>query len=53
MSTSDVGLNTAANQFSANRAFIQLAGFTFGISQSFYDFYSVPATALVGRLSGV
>ena len=40
--------STAANQFSANRAFIQLAGFTFGLSQSFYDFYSVPATAYWG-----
>ena len=26
--------------FSANRAFIQFAGFTFGLTQSFYDFYS-------------
>ena len=48
LSTNDLGLNTAANQFSANRAFIQLAGFTFGISQSFFDFYSVPATSLPG-----
>jgi len=48
INTNDVGLNTPANQFSANRAFIQMAGFTFGISQSFYDFYSVPATALYG-----
>jgi Porin subfamily len=42
LSTSDVGLNTAANQFSANRAFVQFAGLTAGISQSFYDYY-VPA----------
>ena len=48
LSTSDVGLNTAANQFSANRAFIQWAGFTFGLAQSFYDFYSVPATSYWG-----
>ena len=48
INTNDVGLNTPANQFSANRAFIQLAGFTFGLSQSFYDLYSVPATALWG-----
>ncbi len=48
ISTSDVGLNTAANQFSANRAFIQWAGFTFGLAQSFYDFYSVPATSYWG-----
>ncbi len=48
LSTSDIGLNTAANQFSANRAFIQWAGFTFGLAQSFYDFYSVPATSYWG-----
>ena len=48
INTNDLGLNVAANQFSANRAFIQMAGFTFGISQSFFDFYSVPATALWG-----
>ncbi len=40
LSTNDLGLNTAANQFSANRAFIQFAGFTGGISQSFYDYFS-------------
>ena len=45
LSTSDVGLNTQANQFSANRAFVQFAGFTGGITQSFYDYYSVPAVA--------
>jgi hypothetical protein len=48
ISTSDVGLNTAANQFSANRAFIQWAGFTMGLSQSFFDYYSVPATSYWG-----
>ena len=31
--------------FDANRAFIQWAGFTFGNAQSFYDFYSAPATS--------
>jgi Porin subfamily len=45
LSTNDLGINTAANQFSANRAFIQWAGFTGGITQSFYDFYSAAATA--------
>jgi porin-like protein len=40
----DVG----ANGFNANRAFIQFAGFTFGITQSFYDFYSGPATSFFG-----
>jgi len=50
LSTTDVGLNTAANQFSANRAFVQWAGFTGGITQSFYDFYSVPAVAYNGTM---
>ena len=34
--------------FNANRAFIQFAGFTFGVTQSFYDFYSQPATSFFG-----
>jgi Porin subfamily len=46
VSTSSTGLDNAANQFSANRAFIQMAGFTFGLSQSFYDFYNAPAVML-------
>ncbi len=48
LSENDVGFNTPANTFSANRAFIQWAGFTFGRAQSFYDFYSVPATSYWG-----
>jgi hypothetical protein len=48
VSTTDIGLTTSANTFSSNRAFVQLAGFTFGLSQSFYDFYSQPATSLTG-----
>jgi Porin subfamily len=48
LSTSDVGLNTAANQFSANRAYVQWAGFTAGLATSFYDFYSVPAAEYRG-----
>jgi hypothetical protein len=48
VNTTDVGLNTAANQFSANRAFVQFAGLTAGISQSFYDYYSVPAASYNG-----
>ena len=51
-----VGLNTntnaanlnAANYFSANRAFIQWAGFTFGLAQSFFDFYSTAVSAYWG-----
>jgi hypothetical protein len=48
INTNDVGLNTAANQFSSNRAFLQWAGITAGLTQSFYDFYSVPAASLSG-----
>ena len=48
VNTNDVGANTASNTFSANRAFIQFAGFTAGIAQSFYDFYSVPASSFWG-----
>ena len=40
----DVG----ANGFNSNRAFIQFAGFTFGLTQSFYDYYSGPATSFFG-----
>jgi len=49
LSTSNVGTDSASNTFSANRAFIQWAGFTFGLAQSFYDFYSVPATSYWGQ----
>jgi hypothetical protein len=48
LSENDVGLNTAANTFSSNRAFIQWAGFTFGRATSFFDFYNVPATSYWG-----
>src|SRR6516225_10275854 len=44
----DIGINTAANTFSANRAFVQWAGFTAGLTQSFFDFYSVPASSYWG-----
>jgi len=43
---------TASNAFSANRAFIQWAGFTFGRAQSFFDFYSNPATSYWGAFPG-
>ena len=36
--------------FNANRAFIQFAGFTFGVPQSFYDFYSQSATSFWGGM---
>ena len=33
---------------SSNRAFLQWAGITAGLTQSFYDFYSVPAASFRG-----
>jgi hypothetical protein len=48
LSTSNTGVDGAGNTFSANRAFIQWAGFTFGLAQSFFDFYSTPATSYWG-----
>jgi hypothetical protein len=39
---------TGTPLFSANRGFIQLAGFTFGLSQSFYDFHATPAYSFFG-----
>ena len=46
----NTGLNTRRTSSDANRAFIQWAGFTFGLSQSFYDFYAAPATSYVGSI---
>ena len=47
ISSSDFGFQeSTANGFSAfssNRAFVQWAGMTAGLAQSFYDFYSLPA----------
>jgi hypothetical protein len=34
-----------ATLFNANRAFVQFAGFTAGLSESFYDFYSASAVS--------
>jgi hypothetical protein len=42
----------ASTSFSANRAFIQWAGFTWGRAQSFFDFYSNPATSYWGSFPG-
>ena len=36
--------------WSSNRAFIQLAGFTFGVAQSFYDLYPTPALSYFGGM---
>ena len=39
-----------SNTFSSNRAFLQWAGITAGLTQSFYDFYSVPAVSFRGYI---
>jgi hypothetical protein len=39
------GSTLSQGQFSSNRAFLQWAGITAGLTQSFYDFYSGPAVA--------
>jgi hypothetical protein len=38
-------VSTSAAAIYANRAFIQLAGFTWGVATSYYDFFSSPATS--------
>jgi hypothetical protein len=38
---------STTTSFSANRAFIQFAGFTIGTAQSFYDFFSGAATSYI------
>src|ERR1035437_6188570 len=46
-----VGMNfdsPAGNTFNGHRAFIQFAGFTFGLTQSFYDFFSAAAPSYWG-----
>jgi Porin subfamily len=43
---------TASNNFSANRAFIQWAGFTFGRAQSFLRLLQQPGDVLLGCLPG-
>src|SRR5262249_11577460 len=48
LSTNTVGFDGASNQFDANRAFIQWAGFTFGRAQSFFDFLSQAAVGYLG-----
>jgi len=40
LSTTTFGLDNASNTFSSNRAFLQWAGFTAGLSRSFFDFYN-------------
>src|SRR3974390_878367 len=52
----NIGLNydsPASNPlvFNGNRAFVQFAGFTFGLAQSFFDFYSIPASSYWGIIA--
>ena len=42
--------NGGNSVFNSNRAFIQLAGFTFGVAQSFYDLYPAPALSYFGGM---
>src|SRR5207247_2699416 len=43
--TFDITNAIPATAVYANRAFIQIAGFTMGLATSFYDFFSSPATS--------
>jgi hypothetical protein len=45
LSSNDLGTGAseASNTFSANRAFVQWAGFTAGLGRSFFDFYNAAA----------
>ena len=48
-----VGTSTqgaGGNTFNANRAFIQFAGFTFGITQSFFDLFPQPSLSYFGGM---
>jgi hypothetical protein len=48
INTNDSGTQVANLALSSNRAFLQWAGITAGLTQSFYDFYSVPAASFRG-----
>jgi hypothetical protein len=48
INSNDSGLQVGNLALSSNRAFLQWAGITAGLTQSFYDFYSVPAASLRG-----
>ncbi len=48
INTNDTGLQVGSLALSSNRAFLQWAGLTTGLTQSFYDFYSVPAASFRG-----
>ncbi|MGH6684315.1 MAG: porin [Pseudolabrys sp.] len=42
--------SSGSSNFNSNRAFIQLAGFTFGVSQSFFDLFPQPAVSYFGGM---
>ncbi len=42
--------SNGASTFNSNRAFIQLAGFTFGVAQSFFDLFPAPALSYFGGM---
>jgi hypothetical protein len=48
LNTNDAGFQVNSLVDSANRAFVQWAGITAGLSQSFFDFFSVPAVEYRG-----
>jgi Porin subfamily len=48
INTNDTGFQVGSLATSSNRAFLQWAGITAGLTQSFYDFYSVPAAQYRG-----
>jgi hypothetical protein len=48
INTNDAGAQSTSLVDSANRAFVQWAGFTAGLAVSFYDFYSTPAAEYRG-----
>jgi hypothetical protein len=48
INTNDTGAQVPDLALSSNRAFLQWAGITAGLTQSFYDFYSVPAAQYRG-----
>jgi hypothetical protein len=50
VATTDVGNTILPSALGLNRAFVQWAGITAGEAQSFYDFYSSPATAYRGYM---
>jgi hypothetical protein len=45
IASNNTGGEAPSAQFSANRAFVQWAGLTAGLAESFYDFFSVPAVS--------